>query len=526
MTDPIRHRFAAGTATAVLGAGGAALIDASPEDAIVALFDEHLVRGAGFTPLVPALLQLGLENLPAFVAVATVADGFRLLVRGNFVAEVLDGEGISTHYSAVNVSVWREEPLRSMIEARLSTSQEASPTFFSTVSGVVPAGAAVWFPYGELQGEPFRLDEPVGVDTPDVPEYQHPGPLDVKTRSPAITAPPAPTTESPIYRGGADEFAFPGKASQTPHDPERSGVSAFDSGRSSGQNDDGSRDGGIELSQATPGDSMVESPECYVSDQESGDLLHETQYRRPDDAADGLGGLQYGSAQPTEIDPDPSESDTLIDEGPSSGQVNDTMVLIDAPSASVDGSLTEIRPVVDDPDHDGRTEIRRPGHGTASSPLAVPTGAPSGPTVHAISCPANHPNPVTQGRCRQCDSEIVERVSTTIPRPPLGLLRFSTNQVVDMDGPVVVGRMPPDDPIDGERPEVVAVDNSELSRFHALVTADDWFVYVADQGSTNGTSVIVPGREPVTCRAYERMQVPPGSVVNLGGVLTFRFDVI
>ena len=51
-------------------------------------------------------------------------------------------------------------------------------------------------------------------------------------------------------------------------------------------------------------------------------------------------------------------------------------------------------------------------------------------------------------------------------------------------------------------------------------------VYVADQGSTNETSVIAPGRVPVTCRAYERVLVPPGAVVNLGGALTCRFDVI
>ena len=117
-------------------------------------------------------------------------------------------------------------------------------------------------------------------------------------------------------------------------------------------------------------------------------------------------------------------------------------------------------------------------------------------------------------------------MAMTIPRPPLGLLRFSTNQVVDVEGPIVIGRMPPTGPIDRSQPEVVAIDNSELSRFHALVTVDDWFVYVADQGSTNGLSVTAPGREPVTCRAHEPMQLQPGSVVNLGGVVTFRFDVI
>jgi hypothetical protein len=180
---------------------------------------------------------------------------------------------------------------------------------------------------------------------------------------------------------------------------------------------------------------------------------------------------------------------------------------------------SEARP--SDPDHDGHTEIRRP---SSASVASAPVAAVQGPTVHACTCPTGHLNPVTQVRCRQCDEEIVDRASVTVPRPRIGVLRFSNNETVDLDGPVAIGRMPPDEPIDGVRPRVVAIDNSELSRFHALIEVDDWLVYVLDQGSTNETSVIAPGRAPITCRAHDRVLVPLGAVVNFGGVITCRFD--
>ena len=245
------------------------------------------------------------------------------------------------------------------------------------------------------------------------------------------------------------------------------------------------------------------------------------------------------AAPPNEPEPEPPEASEVVESpGPTIDDIDHTVVRMEPPEPDADAPPAQSPPglisgkppelgssvaaAALDTDHDGRTEIRRP---TSSATAAMPTIIDSGPTVHAVTCPSGHPNPVTQGRCRQCDTEIVDRASVTIPRPLAGVLRFSNNDVVELDGPIVIGRMPPGDPIDGTPPRIVAIDDSELSRFHALVTIDGWFVYVADQGSTNETSVIAPGRPPMTCRAHERVLLPPGAVVNLGGAVTCRFDV-
>ncbi|MEQ1701397.1 MAG: FHA domain-containing protein, partial [Ilumatobacteraceae bacterium] len=120
---------------------------------------------------------------------------------------------------------------------------------------------------------------------------------------------------------------------------------------------------------------------------------------------------------------------------------------------------------------------------------------------------------------------IHDRTPVAIPRSTLGVLRFSTGEQVSIEGPIVIGRTPAVAEVDGERAVQIAIDNSELSRTHATVHVVDWFVYVADNGSTNGTRVIAPGMTPETCRLQDRIQITPGTVVDLGGVVTFRFDV-
>jgi hypothetical protein len=105
------------------------------------------------------------------------------------------------------------------------------------------------------------------------------------------------------------------------------------------------------------------------------------------------------------------------------------------------------------------------------------------------------------------------------------VLRFSDHRVVELDRPVVIGRAPPKDPVDGCEPVLVEVEDSTLSRFHASVVTDGWDVYVSDEGSLNGTSVAAPGQAAVPCRQHERTLVPVGAVVDLGGVVTFRYDL-
>ena len=183
-------------------------------------------------------------------------------------------------------------------------------------------------------------------------------------------------------------------------------------------------------------------------------------------------------------------------------------------------------------DHDGHTAVRPriPGTARSAPESARPTRQTSavsakGPVVLAGCCPSGHPNPTTHTHCRECQQPILDRTHMLVPRPSLGVLRLSTNHTVQLTGPLVIGRQPSiAAPVEGEMPLAVKVDHSELSRSHATVAIVDWVAYIVDNGSMNGTRVVVPGQAPERLRNGERMRMSPGTVVDLGGVVTFRYD--
>jgi hypothetical protein len=84
-----------------------------------------------------------------------------------------------------------------------------------------------------------------------------------------------------------------------------------------------------------------------------------------------------------------------------------------------------------------------------------------------------------------------------LPRPRLGVLRFSTGQTVGLDHSVLIGRNPTANRVAGnDLPAIVPLDvsNRDVSRTHAEVRLDDWEVLLLDLGSRNGTVAAIPGR--------------------------------
>ena len=138
------------------------------------------------------------------------------------------------------------------------------------------------------------------------------------------------------------------------------------------------------------------------------------------------------------------------------------------------------------------------------------------PVVLAVLCPAGHPSPPHAGRCRICGREIPPQQPFPMPRPPLGVLRISTGGVVPLDRGVLLGRAPrvnEELPAD-QRPHLLRVGgpDRDISRNHAEVVLEGWHVLVRDLGSTNGTTVTLPGQEPVRLRPTEDQGIEPGAV--------------
>jgi pSer/pThr/pTyr-binding forkhead associated (FHA) protein len=89
-----------------------------------------------------------------------------------------------------------------------------------------------------------------------------------------------------------------------------------------------------------------------------------------------------------------------------------------------------------------------------------------------------------------------------------------------------MGRSPRTDYHGEERPHVVKLPggDGEISRTHLHVSLDGWHVLVTDLHSTNGTLVVLPGREAEQLRPGEPVPIPPGTMVVLAVDVDFRYE--
>jgi hypothetical protein len=170
-------------------------------------------------------------------------------------------------------------------------------------------------------------------------------------------------------------------------------------------------------------------------------------------------------------------------------------------------------------------------------PTPEPPALPGAP-VQAVACPYGHLGPPYEPYCRVCGTAIEDPRPFLADRPPLGLLRLSTGDVIPLDRGVIMGRNPrlPDelDPANEQsghpqpaRPHLIRLPSpdNDVSRTHVEVRLEDWHVLAVDLGSTNGTTVTIPGQPPVRLRAHEAMPLEPNAEVTLADEIVFRFEV-
>lgn len=181
-----------------------------------------------------------------------------------------------------------------------------------------------------------------------------------------------------------------------------------------------------------------------------------------------------------------------------------------------------------DEDEDDETELTVDRSALLEARNAAQNQAISGPSVLAVLCSAGHPTPPHGDRCRVCGSSIPPQEPFTMPRPPLGVLRLSTGDVVTLDRSVLLGRAPRlgDGLAAHDRPHVVKVPSPErdISRNHVEVILEGWHVLIRDLGTTNGTTVTLPGGSPVRLRANDQQVLEPGSLVSMADEVSFTFE--
>jgi len=148
-----------------------------------------------------------------------------------------------------------------------------------------------------------------------------------------------------------------------------------------------------------------------------------------------------------------------------------------------------------------------PGLGAPPAPQpAAPTAQQAAPTAQSAA-PTAQPA-WTSGLAAPSDA--------AQPGFDLGLPDGSTVRVT---GPTLLGRDPAVPPSQsGPTPQLVPVPDPgrSVSKTHAELGVDAHGLWLVDRGSTNGTSVEVPGAAPVTAPPGQQVRVPAGATVRLG----------
>lgn len=169
-----------------------------------------------------------------------------------------------------------------------------------------------------------------------------------------------------------------------------------------------------------------------------------------------------------------------------------------APPALSAPPVPPAAPASDIGDHDGATislgEARR---------LRQRMSAPDAPT-EAIPAFEGEPSGVTRTR-----------------------IHLSTGQVVELDRPVIIGRKPRSTRASGSTlPHLIAVDSpdSDISRNHLEVRPEGDSVVVIDLHTTNGSTLLRPGADPVRLHPGEQTLVLGGDVIDVGDGVTITLE--
>lgn len=141
----------------------------------------------------------------------------------------------------------------------------------------------------------------------------------------------------------------------------------------------------------------------------------------------------------------------------------------------------------------------------------------SSAALTGVVCPAGHGNPLERETCARCGAALRGAAVRRVARPELGTVTLPDGSVFALRGTLLIGRSPRGDRVaTGDVPTLVTVDDKDVSRTHVRVHSEGWQVLIEDLGSTNGTTLALPGARPRRIRAGEPALVADGAVVELG----------
>jgi hypothetical protein len=527
-----RGRYAPGAHSAVVTDAGAVLIGSQLSPSTLAHVWSRLREGRGFPAVLEALtgaFGTSLTAIPSFAVAFTEGSSVRIAVRGDLAAQVETATGVEL-VTGAGVMTWAERVVADarQVVLRAADAPAGASAAFVLQDGVVRAAVV------EL-----TLDASVAAPEPVVPTSSAlPAPA-VPSATPAATASSTPSSS-----------AVPAPAATAP-----TALSAPASAAASAS----------PLTPAAPAPTPVPldtAPEVDTLHLTRPPVPDEASPFAPDEVVDVLETLPDESRPvdrrtvppvlPPTVSSDPASDPASAPSDPASAPApalpptaSPDPAPAPAPGPAPD-SATDLTQTTGYDHLWGATVIRsieeaavRPDELDDVAP--VPTSSPPPPPAGADDADAmgDHDGATLsvagarelrrQGTASDPLTALIESV------PPLaaaraaapGRVRLVSGQVVLLDRTVVVGRRPRSTRMVGtDLPHLIAVDSpqQDISRSHLELRVEGDAIVATDLHTTNGTTLVRSGADPVRLHPGEPTVVVPGDVLDLGDGQTLRVE--
>ena len=464
--------YAPGTTPIAVTPRGFAVLEPGTSAALLGRIRTLVADGRGLGGVIEALTGAygaSLTAIPAFAVALPEGDGIRIAVRGDFAFEV--DAATPERVTGTGVTTWTERVIPAVVRVALTTSEPdaSSPAEWEIADGVVLAGGIVWDAAAPRpSAAPALAKRPEPASAPAAAAAAPEAPV---ATAGAAGAPSEPSAETSAEAPGAEP------TSAVPATPRAAAPPV--------------------PANAVPAGGLIDSVPS-LADAET--LLPSDSALSPDDVAPARSGLDAWLMGEDEDDEDAAVGAAGFDE------------LIGA---------TVIRSADDVERQEAPAPAPAPGPAVAGDHDGATISLAQARALRAAASGVQGSNPAPSAADTPLDP-------LAPPRPPApGRVRMSTGQVIPLDRTVVIGRRPRSTRVSGtDLPHLVAVDSpqQDISRSHVELRAEGESIVATDLRTTNGTTLLRPGTDPVRLHPGEGTVVVPGDVLDLGDVITVAIE--
>ncbi|MDY0907941.1 FHA domain-containing protein [Microbacterium sp. CFBP9034] len=454
--------------------------DTSP--ALSARIHALVADGRGLGGVLEALTGAygtSLAAVPPFAVALAESGAVRLAARGGFALEVesdtaerISGEGVTT---------WTERVIPGVSRVTLVSGTDAAPPEFPVADGVVLASGLVWTPADAPRAATAANRRPARKAAPSAPIEPHLG--SEPAREDAGTA--RPTPPDPIAEVDPPAPSASNAASEPAGEPEPA---------------------------AEPEPDVAPPP---IAEPEPA----KAEPAKAEPAKTGRAAKAGAAASAPFVSPVVSPVDTTVTSSTTSPGLIDSAAVLSLADTLLPADSTLGSPAESAPDE---TPAEPAWEATVVRPLPEPSGA--APVVQGDHDGATIS--LAEARALRTGDSVPPPLAP--PRPPApGRIRVSTGQIMTLDRTVVIGRRPRSTRVSGtDLPHLVAVDSpqQDISRSHVELRVEGDSILATDLHTTNGTTLLRPGVDPVRLHPGEGTVVVPGDVIDLGDGITVAIE--